>query len=171
MKIDRQLLERILQICESNKNANAAFFARLKRSKPKNLDKLMTIYHNEVFEHTDCLECANCCKTISPTLYEPDIERLARRIKMKIPAFKDEYTLTDEENDYIFKNAPCPFLLPDNYCLVYTDRPKACREYPHTDRKRAVQILHITEKNMAVCPAVFEIVEKLKKDFAADGNR
>ncbi len=31
--------------------------------------------------------------------------------------------------------SPCPFLGDDNYCSVYEARPKACREYPHTDRK------------------------------------
>lgn len=40
--------------------------------------------------------------------------------------------------------------------------PKACREYPHTDRIKQHQLLKLTEKNADVCPAVFEIVEKLK---------
>jgi Fe-S-cluster containining protein len=57
---------------------------------------------------------------------------------------------------------PCPFLGADNYCSVYDDRPKACREYPHTDRKRFYQILDLTLKNTSTCPAVHLVIEKLK---------
>lgn len=165
MKINQQLLDKISVICKSNKTSNAAFFSKLNRIKPKNLDNIVSKHHYEIFENTDCLECANCCKTLSPTLYEADIERLSRNLKIKTSAFKDLYITVDEDKDYVFKSAPCPFLGADNYCMVYADRPKACREYPHTDRKRFYQILGITEKNMAVCPVVFEIVERLKKEL------
>jgi hypothetical protein len=43
-----------------------------------------------------------------------------------------------------------------------TSDQKACREYPHTDRHKQHQILNLTRKNAEVCPAVFEIVERLK---------
>ena len=61
------------------------------------------------------------------------------------------------------RQAPCPFLDSDNYCAVYDNRPNACREYPHTDRKRIIQLLDLTYKNTFVCPAVLEITEKIKK--------
>ncbi|HYX06053.1 MAG TPA: hypothetical protein VE912_04900 [Bacteroidales bacterium] len=48
---------------------------------------------------------------------------------------------------------------------VYEDRPRACREYPHTDRKKFHQILNLTLKNSEVCPAVFMVIEKLKKEI------
>ncbi|MBN2395805.1 MAG: YkgJ family cysteine cluster protein, partial [Candidatus Atribacteria bacterium] len=60
-----------------------------------------------------------------------------------------------------FNETPCPFLMPDNYCMVYESRPKACREYPHTDRRRMVQILKLTQKNCEVCPVVYAIVKDL----------
>jgi Fe-S-cluster containining protein len=41
-------------------------------------------------------------------------------------------------------------------------RPKACREFPHTDRKKFHQITDLTLQNVAICPAAFEIVEKMK---------
>lgn len=140
-----------------------SFFAKLKKKKPKNLDKVVHQLHDEVFQEIDCLDCANCCKSISPTLYDKDVERLARYFKIKSTQFIDEYLNIDEDGDYVFKQTPCPFLLPDNYCIVYESRPKACREYPHTDRKRFYQILNLTLKNTEVCPAVFDVVEKLKE--------
>ena len=84
---------------------------------------------------------------------------------MKVSEFKDRYTRIDEDNDYVFKEIPCPFLMAGNKCMVYDDRPKACREYPHTDRKRFYQILAISEKNRVVCPAVYEITDRLKKSY------
>ncbi len=139
-----------------------SFFAKLRKKKPKNLDKVVHQLHDEVFQEIDCLDCANCCKSISPTLYDKDIKRLSRHFKMKSTQFIDEYLNIDEDGDYVFKQTPCPFLLPDNYCMAYESRPKACREYPHTDRKRFYQILNLTLKNTEVCPAVFDMVEKLK---------
>jgi len=47
--------------------------------------------------------------------------------------------------------------------MVYEDRPKACREYPHTDRKRMYQILDLTHKNCEVCPIVYCITGELVK--------
>lgn len=59
------------------------------------------------------------------------------------------------------KQSPCTFLMNDNKCFIYDVRPQACREYPHTDRKRFVQILDLTEKNALICPAVAEITSKM----------
>lgn len=141
-------------------------FARLKNTKPKNLDQVMQELHEEAFEETDCLSCANCCKTTSPIFYQKDIERVARHLKMRPSEFIDKYLHIDEDKDYVLNTAPCPFLDADNYCSVYEHRPTACREYPHTDRKRFYQILDLTLKNTAICPAAYAIVEKLKKKFA-----
>jgi Fe-S-cluster containining protein len=68
----------------------------------------------------------------------------------------------DEDGDFILNHAPCPFLGADNYCSIYESRPDACREYPHTNRKKVVQIMDLTYRNTLVCPAVLEIAEKLR---------
>ena len=47
--------------------------------------------------------------------------------------------------------------------MIYEVRPKACREFPHTDRPKIYQIAQHTQKNVAICPAAFEIVEKMKQ--------
>jgi Fe-S-cluster containining protein len=83
-------------------------------------------------------------------------------MRMRPGDFLEKYLRVDEDGDYVLKSSPCPFLGDDNYCSVYDDRPRACREYPHTDRKKMVQITELTLKNTIVCPAVFEMVERLK---------
>lgn len=140
-------------------------FDQLKRKKPKTLDAVVHRLHDEVFEKTDCLKCANCCKTTSPIFYERDIDRAAKRLRMRPSDFIAKYLHVDEDKDYVLNTAPCPFLDAENYCLVYEDRPAACREYPHTNRKRFHQILDLTLNNTAICPAVFSIVEEMKKIF------
>jgi Fe-S-cluster containining protein len=111
----------------------------------------------------DCLTCANCCKTTSPIFYQKDIERASKALKLKPGTFIEKYLRLDEDNDYVLQVAPCPFLNPDNYCGIYDDRPNACREYPHTDRKKIQQILDLTFKNTLVCPAVLRITEEAKR--------
>jgi Fe-S-cluster containining protein len=82
---------------------------------------------------------------------------------MKPGAFIDSYLRVDEDNDYVLQTTPCSFLGADNYCGIYEVRPKACREYPHTDRRKLQQIASITIANTAICPAAFQIVERMKE--------
>jgi hypothetical protein len=140
----------------------SAFVKKLKKKKPKSLDDVVHELHDEAFSTFNCLDCANCCKTIGPRLIDKDIERLAKHLRMKVSDFTNQYILTDEDGDFVFKEHPCPFLLPDNFCMVYENRPRACREYPHTDRKRFYQILPLSHKNCETCPVVLEIFEELK---------
>jgi hypothetical protein len=156
-------LESLRRRAGEKREENAAFFRKLKRRPPARLDEQMATLHEEVFEETDCLRCANCCRTTSPLFIEADIARISKRLRMKPSAFVAQYLRIDEDGDYVLQQAPCPFLGSDNFCAIYEDRPRACREYPHTDRKRFHQILDLTLENTAICPAVFEIVERLKK--------
>lgn len=133
----------------------------LKKRKPARLDEEVHELHNEAFSYFNCLDCANCCKTIGPRLITKDIEQLAKQLRMKTSAFQEKYVLVDEDGDFIFREHPCPFLLPDNYCSVYESRPKACREYPHTNRKKFLQIVDLSLKNCETCPVVYGIFNKL----------
>jgi len=142
---------------------NRKFLNSLKRKDSRKVDHVFHQQHEEVFEEMDCLTCANCCKTTSPIFYETDIDRLAKTLRVKPGDFVEKYLRIDEDKDYVLKSSPCPFLGTDNYCNVYADRPKACREYPHTNRKKMIQVMELTYKNTLVCPAVLEMVERLKK--------
>jgi len=150
---------------EKAEQQNKKLFAKLKRLKPKDLDTNVHQFHDEAFEHIDCLTCANCCKTTSPIFYQKDMDRAAKHLKMKTGEFLQKYLHMDEDGDFVLNSAPCPFLGSDNYCSIYESRPAACREYPHTNRKKVVQIMDLTMKNTMVCPAVLEIALKLSKAY------
>ena len=157
-----QLKEKAKEVKKENKK----FLDRLKQKPPKKLDLLMQDLHEETFEQVDCLECANCCKTTSPIVTDRDVERIAKHLRIKAVDFEQKYLRMDEDNDWVFTSAPCPFLAHDNYCLIYDVRPKACSEYPHTNRKRFHQLNKITLANTEICPATYRIVEKLKQQLS-----
>ena len=142
---------------------NKKYFAKLKKKTPKRLDLLMQDLHDKEFEKTDCLTCANCCKTTSPIFTEKDISRIAKYLKMKEHQFIAQYLERDDDDFMVLQSVPCSFLDTDNSCFIYDVRPKACSEYPHTNRKKFIQLTNLTLKNAEICPAVFNIIEDLKK--------
>ena len=144
--------------------SSKAFFAK-NRKKLEKADNLVHGLHEEVFSEIDCLECAACCRTLGPGIYDKDIERMAKALQIKPSDVVTNYLRTDEDGDYVFRSMPCPFLMADNYCSIYEHRPKACREYPHTDRRKFYQIVNLTIKNSYTCPIAYEVLERLKKIF------
>lgn len=156
-------LDNLPKRAKDKHNENKTFFKKLKRKPPKQLDYIMQELHEAEFEKTDCLKCANCCKTTGPLFTDKDVERIAKHFKMKQQQFIEQFLRIDEDNDYVLQSVPCTFLDAENYCSIYDVRPKACREFPHTDRKKFQQISNLTLKNVAICPAAFNIVEAMKK--------
>lgn len=117
--------------------------------------------HEEFSSKIDCLACANCCRSLGPAIYDKDIDRMAKALRIKPSDVVNNYLKIDEDGDYVFRTMPCPFLMDDNYCSIYESRPKACREYPHTDRKKFEQIYKLTVKNTSTCPIAYEVMCKL----------
>jgi Fe-S-cluster containining protein len=151
----------ILALAKTNFKSNQQQLKKWNKSKPKDLDQRFHTAHQKEFAKRDCLQCANCCKTTSPIFRQPDIRRMAKALRMKESQLVEQYLKRDEDDDYVLQSSPCFNLLPDNSCAVYEDRPLACREYPHTDRKNMYQIMDLTAQNTLICPAVASIVEKI----------
>lgn len=158
-----KILENLPKLAKENQENTKKYFIKLRKKTPKQLDLVMQDLHDAEFERTDCLTCANCCKTTSPIFTTKDISRISKYLRMKEPQFITEFLQRDEDDFMVLKTAPCTFLNDDNSCNIYEVRPKACSEYPHTNRKKFIQLTHLTLKNTEVCPAVFNIVEALKK--------
>ncbi len=159
----KEILEQLPVRAREKQKENKVFFLKLKKKPLKNLDYTMQELHEVEFRRTDCLLCANCCKTTGPLFTAADIERIAHHLRMKPGKFIGEYLNVDEDKDYVLRELPCSFLGKDNRCSIYAVRPKACREFPHTNRKKFHQISSLTLRNIAVCPAAFAIVEEMKK--------
>jgi len=152
------------ELARSKRKENKKFFTRLHGQDPKRLNEQFHSMHEEVFAETDCLTCARCCRTTGPLLTKQDIGRISKRQGMKPADFEKQYLRVDEDGDWVMKSLPCPFLeLDTNKCTIYEYAPKACRQYPHTNHPNMKSILGLTETNVRHCPAVFDMVERMKQ--------
>ncbi|MEO9558878.1 MAG: YkgJ family cysteine cluster protein, partial [Nonlabens ulvanivorans] len=94
-------LKSLPQLAAQKKKENQAYFKKLKKKAPKNLDNRMQELHDETFEEVDCLSCANCCKTTGPLFTHKDIDRIAKHFRMKPSDFIDQFLRIDEDKDYV----------------------------------------------------------------------
>ena len=140
---------------------NKGIIQRLSRRKGKQLDQLADEVHRDVFSKIDCLDCAGCCSGIPPIVTKADLNRIAKSFGMKPAEFERQYLLEDEDGDTVMNTSPCPFLLKDNKCMIYDIRPKACRQYPHTDNLDFSKNMRLHALNAKVCPGVFHILRRL----------
>ena len=135
------------------------------KSIPKNkkIDDLASNLHEAVFKKVDCLQCANCCKTTPALVTRPDAKRIAKHLSIPPKTFIRKYLLEDINGELMIARVPCTFLNDDNTCQIYDVRPQACREYPHTNQFGFSRRSKMNANNTLVCPAVFEIVKRLKE--------
>ena len=121
--------------------------------------------HEGVFSKLNCLDCANCCSSIPPIINETDARRIAAALRMNVGAFMAQYVVFDEDDDMVINASPCPFLGSDNYCSIYDVRPRACRQYPHTDSRQFSSSMRLHQPNASYCPAVFHILEEMERQL------
>ncbi|MFO7850688.1 MAG: YkgJ family cysteine cluster protein [Spirochaetia bacterium] len=158
----------ILKTAESRYGTYRELVKKLKRNPPKDLEERIRRLHHAAFEDIDCLKCGNCCSTIGPRLNNSDTARLAKALSLSKKEIEELYFATDEDGDTVFNTHPCPFLQGNKLCLVYEHRPKACREYPHTDGRYSGSIsrlLDLSLVNSRYCPVVARVLEGLSAGF------
>lgn len=158
--------KKILETGKSQKKTVIQYLKSLNVKKIKNLDVTFKKSHEEVFSDFNCLECGNCCKKLGPLFNQRDLERISNFLGMKKNDFIREYLKLDEDDDLVFKNTPCPFIDDSNICSIYEVRPKACKEYPHTDQKNMYKYIKLATKNISFCPALYLILEKVKEKLS-----
>ena len=61
---------------KQKRKENKHFLKSLKRKKSGDVDASFLDAHEEIFACTDCLQCANCCKTTGPLFTSKDVERM-----------------------------------------------------------------------------------------------
>lgn len=146
---------------ESQYSETLSFLSSMKGN--RKWDDASARVHEEVFEKADCLACANCCKTTPAIVERSDVKRIAKHLGLTPKGFIRKYLLEDINGGLVIQRVPCTFLNADNTCQIYEVRPNACREYPHTNQFGFHRRSKLNAKNTLVCPAAFEIVERLKE--------
>ena len=158
----------ILRSAKENKRSNEAWLKQIRKVNNEEFYNKLSLTHQKVFEKTDCLSCANCCKSSPPLISNNDINRISKHLNISTKQFNKLYVLTDVNGEKSFNLVPCRFLNADNTCSIYEIRPEACRRFPHTDEKEYQQRVGINLANTLICPAASQILLKLKSIWPYD---
>lgn len=146
----------------ANRSIFKRFLSKLEKNPPRGLDVMAVQADALVWTETDCLACANCCKTMTPTFTNQDVKRISAHLHMSVEDFRKKWLKKDRQGDWVNKQQPCQFLnLKDNKCSIYEVRPKDCSGFPHHTRRRMVDYIHVFKQNIEYCPATYRMVQRM----------
>ena len=146
----------------ANRSMLRRFLSKLEKNPPRGLDAMAVQADGVIWAETDCLACANCCKTMTPTFTDKDVKRISAHLSMTEEAFRKKWLKKDRQGDWVNTQQPCQFLnLKDNKCSIYEVRPKDCSGFPHHTRRRMVDYIHVFKQNIEYCPATYRMVQKM----------
>jgi Fe-S-cluster containining protein len=163
-------LVQIRKLAEQREDENFRFRRFLKTEcnlEPNKLDQRVFETTRRVWAGIDCTTCAHCCRELTPTFSEEEVDRVAHRLGMQRQEFIQAYLKRsddDSDNPWQTRSTPCPFL-KDNLCSIYEDRPDDCSAYPYLYKPSfATRTLGMVERTFT-CPIVYEVMEDLKKSL------
>lgn len=163
-------LVQIRELAQEKEDENWKFRQFLKREpglEPDEIDRLVFETTRRVWAAIDCTSCANCCREVTPSFSEEEVDRLACRRGMERRQFIARYlewTGADSKNPWQTRTRPCPFL-EDNRCSVYEDRPADCSGYPYLSKPGFVFRMMAMIERTSTCPIVYEVMEDLKRSL------
>ncbi len=159
-----KLLKEFYKNSKKNKARYKRFLTGIENNPPRRIHDKIALADAEAWTQVDCLECANCCKTMTPTWLPADIKRVATYLNLSPKDFKEKWLVKDKSGDWVNKSTPCQFLnLKNNKCSVYPYRPKDCSGFPHHRKKPVNHYIHVFKQNLEYCPATYKMVENLKE--------
>ena len=143
------------------------FLGKIEKNPPRGLDKIAETIDAEVWKEVDCLSCANCCKSMTPTFTKQDVKRIAEHFEISPAEFRDKWLIYEKRGkDWVNKKQPCQFLnAGNNMCSIYEVRPSDCAGFPYLKKKKMVDYIHVHQQNIEYCPATFKMVEKMMERF------
>ena len=145
-----------------------AFLDKLDEIVPEGMPELVAQKDKEVWREVNCMECANCCKTMTPTFTKEDVVRISAHLKMSAKDFKKKWLKLDDEGKALVNTTqPCQFLV-DNKCSIYEVRPIDCAEFPHHDKTPFDEYNQTFKNNIIHCPATYNLISRLKKTVERD---
>lgn len=141
------------------------YLGKIEKHPPRGLDSIAQQIDAEVWKEIDCLSCANCCKTMTPTFTKTDIKRIAAHLDMSAADFTKKWLEFDKkEGDWMNNKQPCQFLDPKtHFCSIYEVRPADCAGFPHLKKKKMTEYIHVHQQNISYCPATYLMVEKMRE--------
>lgn len=148
------------------------FLNRIKRDPPGDMQNIAIKASGEVWDGIDCLSCANCCKTMTPTYTDKDLKKIAVYLKIPLTEIKKKWLKKERgTGNWLNKTTPCQFLdLKTNLCGIYEVRPADCAGFPHLNKRRMIDYIHVHKQNLNECPATFKMVERMNELIVKQNN-
>jgi uncharacterized protein len=129
-----------------------------------------TFFHDAnafVSANVDCMECANCCKTLQPDVDENEIKTLGAQFPNGALAFEHHHVKVCSDGSKHLSSNPCVFL-HDNKCSVYTSKPSSCSRFPHLEEPNVKFRLRRIIALRTVCPIVYNVIAAAAEAVAND---
>src|ERR1700723_3852386 len=152
-------LSRNQQLSQEHDAENWEFRSWLKQYTPDNIDGLVRTLSQKYFALIDCMQCANCCRSLHVEFKKSELHVIAKTLGQSRQAFQKRF-MSDGE-----VNPPCP-MLNGKLCSIYENRPDVCRSFPHLEQPEFTSRLIGVIDNVAVCPIAFNAFEELKAQLA-----
>lgn len=149
------------------KKSLTTFLKKFDKKKVDAIDRYVADAGERTWQEVDCLQCANCCKVMTPTFTPEDITRIAKHLQISEQDMHHRWLTVDEDNgDVVNKIQPCQFLdLKTNMCSIYEVRPADCAGFPHFNKKPFDDYNHVHEQNIQYCPATLVFVTQLQSQI------
>ncbi len=158
-------LVQIKRFGEKQREENKKFRAWLKHH--TFVERRLKAMAQDIEAKIDCTTCANCCRVATTQVTERDAERLARFLRVKVPAFLRDYTEeTEEEGRILKRNENGCIFLEGNLCSVYEARPNTCELFPHLVKGNGSllsRLWHMPDRAV-YCPIVYNTLEAWKPE-------
>ena len=168
---DIKLIERYARNNEAEDLRFRNFVVRDLDMSTSALDEKVAATTDEVRKQLDCLACGRCCRFLQVVVDDKDIKRLAHRLGILPREVLHKYVNTAPDGTSHLNSIPCPFLLQDNRCSVYEDRPQSCRDFPYlhagATRSRLLTLLEY----ISLCPIIFNVWDQMKRELWKHGRR
>ena len=162
-------LRSFLSRAKRDRRAYRLYLTRLEKNNPRGIESRLAAWEKAVWKEVDCLTCANCCKTMTPTYTPRDLKRISKHFGMTVTEFQKKWLKKERggDKDWVNKSTPCQFLnKKDNKCSIYPIRPADCAGFPHL-QKKFVDFAHIHHQNVESCPATHALVTKMMREVQA----
>ncbi|MBC7887436.1 MAG: YkgJ family cysteine cluster protein [Ferruginibacter sp.] len=163
MKFNRLLtdLKKIETIAAEKEDENDRFRIFLKQQDEEYIDSIVHALNEQITAQIDCTQCGNCCKSLMINVSTEEIALLATEFQTSPADVKERYIEESDEGQLIINSIPCHFL-SGTTCSIYEHRFTDCRDFPHLHKPGFTRRLFGTLMNYAICPIIFNVVEKLK---------
>src|ERR1700682_862496 len=101
MKLQKQVtvpkieidLSRIKQLSQEHGDENWEFRSWLKQYAPDDIDGLVKTLSQKYFALIDCMQCANCCRSLHVELQKSELYAIAKTLGHSITAFQQQSLL------------------------------------------------------------------------------